>query len=507
MNKSRTHYTRVNAQCSFINRIAAFVCSFASRSVFVSVLSREYLGLGGMFGNIFGVLSLCELGVGEAVSQALYKPLADGNGAETASLVAFLSRIYRIVAIVSFTAAMAFMPFLPTCFSDIVHIPHYRLIYLLFALHQSLSYLFAPRRMLIVCDQRAYVVMNIRTASLFAMTLAQIAALVCFRSYIAYILLRVGFSVMEGAALHRYAGKHYPYLTRNAQKPKPHLKEKIRHNTGALFVHRIGAVINNSTDSILISSQLGLAQMGVFSNYSLIVGSLGSFIALTVRACSASVGNVGATSSVEKGIGVLKRLLFLNFVLVTNAGALLLALIRPILRLWLGDAMCFGETETVIMLLCFYLSYIRDPIQIYLETYGVFSETKYVYLARGILNLVLSLIFVRKFGMAGVFAGTFLSTLLVAFPAEPYLLFRYGFSSKANGFYLRYAFLVLSGAATAMLSAGAVRFLPDGSVLCLLQKGAACLLCVNLLIFLVWGRSEEFRSFFPRHDIKKVPTV
>ena len=62
--KSRTGLTKKNAAYSIINRIVTLVCNFICRSVFINILGGEYLGAGGMFGNVFAVLSLAELGFG-----------------------------------------------------------------------------------------------------------------------------------------------------------------------------------------------------------------------------------------------------------------------------------------------------------------------------------------------------------------------------------------------------------------------------------------------------------
>ena len=74
--------TKLNAKASVINRIITLVSNFICRTVFIKCLSAEYLGVGGMFGNVFAVISLIELGFGEAVSQAMFKPVAHENHGE-----------------------------------------------------------------------------------------------------------------------------------------------------------------------------------------------------------------------------------------------------------------------------------------------------------------------------------------------------------------------------------------------------------------------------------------
>ena len=65
-----------NLTYSFAGYFLKILVQFVSRTVFIQVLGREYLGLGGLFTNILMMLSLAELGFGEAITFSLYGPLA-----------------------------------------------------------------------------------------------------------------------------------------------------------------------------------------------------------------------------------------------------------------------------------------------------------------------------------------------------------------------------------------------------------------------------------------------
>lgn len=273
-------------------------------------------------------------------------------------------------------------------------------------------------------------------------------------------------------------------------------KKKVWKSTRSLLLHRIGGVINSSTDSILISSHLGLSHMGVFSNYSLIIHSLGSFVALAVGAASASIGNIGVTEGSEKSIRVLRLMCFGNFVLLTNCSALLINLITPFIALWIGTEHCFGMPETAVIIACFYLSYIRDPVQIYLHSYGIFKSTGYLYLARGILNFVLSVMFVQWFGAVGVFAGTLVSTVVTAFFFEVPILFRTAFRTSAKAFMKEYySYPLMTGLNCTLLWILFER-IPVNTFGALIGKGILVLLACNLLLYFQFGRTERFSLLY-----------
>lgn len=494
MKRNRLANTGRNAVFSFFDRAVTMLCSFAARSVFLSVLDRSYLGVGGMFGNVFTVLALLECGIGTAISQTLYKPLAAGHFHIVKALVNYHERLYRRVSLATLTVSAALLPFLPRLFPDIVRIDGYRAVYALFVFHQLCAYRFAPKRALVVCDQRMYAVVIPHTVCTLLATVCQIAVLRFTGSYLAYLALRIGFAAVEGMAVEWYAAKVYPFLKSHAEPLSAPLRALVKDKARALFVHRVGGVVDRATDSLLISAKLGLASMGVFSNYALVINTVGGFVSLGVRSCAASVGNLSAGENEEKGEAVLKRLCFLNVLAVSTVTSVFAACLRPFFSLWVGEGMCFGNAETAVILGCFYLSYVRDPVRVFLENYGVFEETKYLYLFRGCLNFALSLVFVGRYGVTGVFGGTVVSTLVTALPFEPVFALKYALHRPVLPFMRYYLGLVGFGALAASFPFCAGVFLPIKTLPGLIVSALVTAVTVPAAFYLRYHRSAEWHD-------------
>ena len=77
MEKSRTEYSARNTTVAMIGRGLAILMGFVARVVFTHTLSEAYVGVNGLFLDILNVLALSELGVGTAITYALYKPIAE----------------------------------------------------------------------------------------------------------------------------------------------------------------------------------------------------------------------------------------------------------------------------------------------------------------------------------------------------------------------------------------------------------------------------------------------
>ena len=95
--KSRTFNSIRNSSVAILNNIMNIVLGFVYRTIFVLVLSKEYLGLNGLFTNIISLLSIAELGIGSAIVFRLYKPVSIDDKERIIQLMNFYRRVYFVI--------------------------------------------------------------------------------------------------------------------------------------------------------------------------------------------------------------------------------------------------------------------------------------------------------------------------------------------------------------------------------------------------------------------------
>lgn len=480
-----------NFVISIVSRLAAMLTSFAGRWVFVRVLSTEYLGVGGFFGNIFSLVSLCELGIGTAIAQSLYKPLADEDEYKVAAIIRYYSKVCKNVAFVTTVLSVCFLPFLERFAEGSVDKNVITAAYLLFVLHSALGYILVPKCALVVCDQRMYVVGIVRSTFSVVALVLQSAVLVVFGNYVLYLFCRILVLTTEDVIINIYADKKYPCLTLQGNVSKEY-KTRLYSNVRALMWHKVGGVLSRSTDSILLTAFVGLSGMGKYSNYALVTASIGAFFDVAINAVSASVGNLGAGDRGEKSEKVMKRLYFINFWFLTVGISIVVSTLNPFISLWLGEEMLFSDAEMLVIVSSFYFSCIRDPVQIFVSSYGLFKESRYIPVLRAILNLVLSVLFVNIIGISGVFLGTALSTVLVPLWGEVAVLYKYGFSMNAKKFY-REMFEYIAVSALSVCACFVITY-GAAETPCGLIARAASSFCISNVILLVLESDKTYFS-------------
>ena len=190
-------------------------------------------------------------------------------------------------------------------------------------------------------------------------------------------------------------------------------------------MHKIGNVVVNNTDNLLISSFVGIISAGIYSNYYLIIGSVRQVLEQAMLGVAASVGNLGVTEENEKIGRIFNSLFFIGYWLFGFAGVCLLELLNPFVKLAFGKKYLFPKEIVLILCINFFINGMRRAVLIFKESMGLFWNDRYKAIAEAVLNLVISILLVTHFGVAGVFAGTFCSTVLTSVWVEPYVIYKY----------------------------------------------------------------------------------
>jgi O-antigen/teichoic acid export membrane protein len=108
----------------------------------------------------------------------------------------------------------------------------------------------------------------------------------------------------------------YPYLL-NKEKVAVdrETKKEIVKNTKAMMMHKIGGVVVNSTDNIILSKFVGLTSVGLYSNYYLITNALNLIFGQIYSSLTASIGNLCISSNKEKQCDIFnKQTIYTNLI-------------------------------------------------------------------------------------------------------------------------------------------------------------------------------------------------
>ena len=142
----------MNTSVAFVAQVSAILMGFFTRVVFTRMLSEGYVGINGLFTDILNILSLSELGVGTAITYALYAPIAKGDIKKQQILMRMFRTFYRMTALFVMAAGLCLIPFLNILMKDRPDVDHLVLIYCLYLLNSVVSYLLIYKKNLDRCS-------------------------------------------------------------------------------------------------------------------------------------------------------------------------------------------------------------------------------------------------------------------------------------------------------------------------------------------------------------------
>ena len=498
---ARTQNSIRNIAAAMVGQLGGVLINLLARVFFLHYLNHTYLGLNGTFSNVLTMLSLVELGVGPAMAYSLYKPLADGDVEKIKSHMAFYKKAYITIGLAIAALGLVFLPFYTVFMKEVPDIPHLNLIYLLFVTNTVVSYFYSYKRSLIVCDQKKYIETGVHYGMYFLLNVVQIIFLALTQNYVIFLILQVLSTWIENLILARRADRLYPYLKDRDVKPlDPEDRGIIFRHVGAMSMHKVGAVVVNSTDNILISKLIGLATAGLYGNYYTIIHPLQTVTNQIFESIVASVGNLSAEvkdGDIQRLKETFNDVFFFAFWIFTFCSVCLLNLLPPFIEfIWLRNRGWLLDNGTLIVLVInFYLYGMRRPVLTFRDASGAFWNDRYKPLFESAINLAASILLAKPFGLMGIFLGTLISTVTTSLWVEPYVLYKNVFGDwPLRDYFIRFLSHAAVTAGICFLSVWLCGKL-DYSLLGILPRIGICLTLPNLIMWALFRRTTEFRYF------------
>ena len=507
MEERRTDKSIKNIIYAIVGQFFGIGISLISRLVFVKILSSEYLGLSSLFTNILTILSLTEMGFGTAMAFELYKPIAKNDKEKIKYLMKLYKKIYIIIGISIIILGIITIPVYPNLINERPNIENLDLIYMLFVLNTAFSYFVAYKRLLIISDQNRYIATAYRYGFYIAMNVMQIIELVLFKNYILYLIIQVLFTLLENIGISIKANKMYPYLKDKevkevAKRDKKHLMQNVK----ALFFHRFGGVVLNSTDNIVISKVLGLNWVGLYSNYYLITNALNTILNQVFSSVVASIGNLNTSNTREKMTDTFNKIFFANVWIYAVVCSALLVLINPFIEIWLGRDYIISFGTVIVLVVNYFVYGMRRPAMAFREATGNYRKDWYSPIIEAVINIFVSIVMAKYIGLAGVFIGTIISSLCTNFWLEPFVICKKSLKINLKQYflmYLKYALVVLIIVIVTYIVTALITI---GGLCGLIIRGIISVVIPILILILIYFKNEYFKYYiamFKRKILKK----
>lgn len=393
-----------NTLFSLISEIVTIICSFILPKLILSAFGSKYNGLITSISQFLACAVLLRSGIGGATRAALYKPLATNDKEKINSIVKATDLFMKKVGLILALLIVVFASLYPIFVSDEFEWIFVFTLFLIIGLATFSESFFGITYLIILqADQKNYI--------------SSIISIICniINIIITSVLIISGFSIHIVKASTALIFCIQPILLGIYVKRKYKIKKDVVPNTEAInqrwdaFWHQVAIFVNNNTDIMILTALSNMLEVSVYSVYHMITHGLSRFINSFTNSIESAFGNMIANKEKEKLKENLSIFEFIVFNLSTLLFSTAIVLAIPFVYIYtkgINDVNYIRPVFSILLISGEFVSSIKLPYLYIIQAAGHFKETKKYAIREALINIILSVALVMKFGLIGVAIGT-----------------------------------------------------------------------------------------------------
>ena len=406
---NRTKKLKLNIVTTMIYQLVSIISGFILPNFFLRYYGSEVNGLISSITQFLAVISLCECGVGAVVQAALYKPIAENNQKEISQIYKssahFFNRISHILIGYMFVLIVIFPLIINKSFSPVFT----GILIGAITLSMLAQYYFAITYKLILnAAQLSYIQMLAGTITII------------LNIIISVVLMKIGASIqivksmssiiyLVQPIVYKKAVDKYFKIDKSLKLEGEPLKQKWNG-----FAQHIATVILENTDVMVLTFFSTLSNVSIYAVYHLVTNGIKLVFTSIANNMKSVLGDMYARNENELLDFTFSKFEWVIHIFVTFIYTVTAILIVSFIRVYtngINDANYILPIFGGAMCLAMAIYTIRLPYSQIVLAVGHFKQTQASAVIEAILNLLISIIVVFKFGLIGVAIGTIVAVL------------------------------------------------------------------------------------------------
>lgn len=490
--RKRVKYATKNMAFGSLLVVVTTIYPLIIRTVLIKYWGLEYAGLNSLFSAILNAISISELGIGEALIYSLYKPMAENDVQKANALLKLYRKVYFIIGCGVFVIGILLIPFLPhlisgTYPSDI----NIYIIYFVYIINAVSGYwIFNYCNAIFLTNQATYRIDGGAAVNLVVIYTLQICVIIFTHNYYIYIsLLPIG-SITARLFTYWQKRKYFSSYVPAGKIEKSELPGFGKRIVGAA-IRKIRTSVRGSIDSVVISAFEGLVNLAKYQNYMLILTVPQIIIGVINKAILQSLGNSISMENKESNHAVIKLYTFLTQWVGTWFATMLGVLYHPFIVLWIGAENTYPYMIEILFAIYFYLVCMTQITDLIRNSTGIWWEGKWIPILESLVNLILDIFLVQKWGIAGVILATIISIIGINIPCETWCVYKFYLEKKPIKELGQYILNFFECMVIILCSLKICQFYEATSIKDLFIRTTISIMVPNILFFIFHIKSKE----------------
>lgn len=321
----------------------------------------------------------------------------------------------------------------------------------------------------------------------------QILILVFLKNYYVYLIVVLVTQIANNLITAAIVQYKYPNYVAMGELEKDEVKQ-INCRIRDLFTSKLGGVIVNSADTVVISAFLGLTKLAIYQNYYFIITSVIGVVGIVFSSCTAGIGNSMVTETIEKNYKDFKKFTFLVMAIVNFCTSCFLCLFQPFMEVWVGNELMLSFGMVVLFCIYFIDYECMALLSVYKDACGIWHHDRFRPLCEAGINLLLNLLLVNIGGLYGILLSTIISMSFVSLPWLVMNLFNFVFRRSSSEYISILIQNVIVVIVDMIVCYAICQMVHLGGIMTIIFRGAVCVVFSNISYFAIWKNNEDFKD-------------
>lgn len=403
-------HNKKNIITGIIVQLMTMISGLILPRLIITTLGSEVNGLVSSITYFLSFISLLEGGLGAVVLSELYKPIKDKDDEKIKEILVESQNFFIKLGIVYIIFTVVLSVIYPMIVTTSFSFGYVSTLVMVLSLSTLIQYLFAlTNRLYLQANQEVFIV-NITQSIIIFLNL-------CISIVIIYVYPEIHIIKLISSILfivQPIVYKHYIDRKFNIPFRLHRRNTNVLKNRWGGFSQHLAHFINLNTDVVAVTLFIGVAEVSVYSVYMLAITALRTFISLLSGNYQSALGKYYADGDMEVLRNNFHKFNIFNWQISVIAFNTCLLLINQFVQLYtygVYDVNYYQPIFAVIMTIAYLCFCIREPYRYMVLSAGKFKETSFGSMMEAILNIVISIALVFRFGLIGIAIGTFIALL------------------------------------------------------------------------------------------------
>lgn len=398
-----------NTISSLLFQVCTIICGFILPRMILKSFGSDVNGMINSVSQFLGIISFLEFGVGSVIQSSLYKPLADKDDETVSKIVVSGQKFFSRVAKILFCYVCILMVSYPVFAKQELGFVYTSTMIAVLSVSSFAQYYFGiVNSILLTADQKGYISYITQIITLILNTALCIGLIKYGASIHIIKLITSLIYVIRPLCLSFYVKKHY-----QLDKKIKYDEEPIKQKWNGVAQH-ISAVVLDGTDNIVLTMFAGLKAVSIYSVYNMVVAGVKQILLSMTNGVQSLIGELWVRKEYEElhhFFGWVEWSVHTGTTVIFGVTALLIIPFVQVYTYGISDAVYIQPLFALLIVTANAGHCLRLPYNIMILAGGHYKQTQRSYIIAAFLNIFISVISVKKWGLVGVTIGTLVAML------------------------------------------------------------------------------------------------